>query len=346
MSLKDASVYFTQETMRPVAGAEPMADFDDAERHAIHEVAPADQLRWLLEEVDDDLEFFTWLQTQVAPPPGVPQLRCDCVAGLRSAGGTQAPWACLIEAQGQPLAGMAVWMTIYLGLLHNVLRYNGQDRYQMMGVILNLSEGELSHTIDWSVPLKRRVADPERRSARRGRRPAVRPPGVSCVFFIKNVRKESADKTLDRIDRGELGLCILLWLPLMAGADRVEVVRRGRDLAMRQTEPHLRAEYAALALVFAEMAGPEALWRTELEGFSMQESTVIRGWREEGAVTAARAAVTKVLQARFPETPLPQSVLTTVEKASDTRQLGDWLREAAVTGSVVDFERFLAARGT
>ena len=78
-----------------------MADYDDAERHALQEVEPEDQLRWLLEEVDGDLTFFGWLQTQVAPPPGVPQLRCDCVAGLRSRGGTQPPWACLIEAQGR-----------------------------------------------------------------------------------------------------------------------------------------------------------------------------------------------------------------------------------------------------
>ncbi len=70
-----------------------------AERHAIQEVEPEDQLQWLLEEVDDDLEFFGWQQTQVAPPPGVPQLRCDCVAGLHSRSGTQPPWACLIEGR-------------------------------------------------------------------------------------------------------------------------------------------------------------------------------------------------------------------------------------------------------
>src|SRR3954452_10846164 len=123
----------------PTPGAIPMADYDDAERNALQKVKPADQLKWLLEDVDDDLTFFGWLQTQVAPPPGVPQLRCDCVAGLHSRKGTQPPWACLIEAQGQPLANMAVWMTVYLGLLHNVLRFDGHDPFQMMGVILNLS---------------------------------------------------------------------------------------------------------------------------------------------------------------------------------------------------------------
>ncbi len=41
-----------------------MADFDDdAERHALHEVEPVEQFRWLLDEVDEDLEFFGWQPT-------------------------------------------------------------------------------------------------------------------------------------------------------------------------------------------------------------------------------------------------------------------------------------------
>src|SRR5947209_1535367 len=168
-----------------------MADYDEAERHALQEVEPQDQLKWLLEEVDEDLTFFGWLQTQVAPPPGEPQLRCDCVAGLRSRGGKQPPWACLIEAQGQPLAGMAVWMTIYLGLLHNLLRYDGRDPFQMMGVILNLSEGELSHTVNWRVPVKKTTSAASGAGQPASVVPSPAPaPGVSCAFFIKNVRKE------------------------------------------------------------------------------------------------------------------------------------------------------------
>ncbi len=226
-----------------------MADFDDAERHALHEVEPADQLRWLLEEVDDDLTFFGWQPTQLSPPPGVPQLRCDCVAGLRSRSGTQAPWACLIEAQGQPLPGMAVWMMIYLGLLHHLLRYDNRDPFQMMGVILNLSEGELSYTIDWRVPLKKpseasdsgplASVSEEAAAAPDTGPPASEPspvpvPGLAGRFFIKNVRQESAEKTLNRIDLGELGLCILVWVPLMAGANEAVVVQSWRDLAIRQ----------------------------------------------------------------------------------------------------------------
>jgi hypothetical protein len=324
-----------------------MADFDDAERHAIQEVEPKDQVAWLLEEVDPDLAFFGWLQTQVAPPPGVPQLRCDCVAGLQSRSGTQPPWACLIEAQGQPLAGMAVWMMIYLGLLHNLLRYDGRDPFQMMGVILNLSEGELSHTVLWPVPLRKKPPEATAEGAETGQTGSppspVQAPGFSCVFLIKNVRQESAEKTLERIDREELGLCILVWLPLMAGADHPEIVRHWCVLARRQTQLHVRADYVALALVFADMAGRKQLWKTELEGFDVQESSVVREWRMDATLTTARAAVLNVLEARFPGVPVPEGVRSALAKATDARQLTDWLREAAVTASPADFERFLTA---
>ncbi len=325
-----------------------MADFDDAERHALHEVEPEKQLHWLLEEVDPDLAFFGWQPTQLSPPPGVPQLRCDCVAGLRSRSGSQPPWACLIEAQGQPLAGMAVWMLIYLGLLHNLLRYDGRDPFQMMGVILNLSEGELSHAIDWRVPLKKTTgtpsadADAELPTAEPSPAPA---PGVACTFFVKNVRQESAERTLNRIDRGELGLCILVWVPLMAGAAQPEVVRRWRDLALRQEQLHLRADYVALALVFADMADRKELWKAGLGGFNVRESEVVREWRkeafEEGTLTTARAAVVNVLEARFPTVPVPEGVRSALEKNTDVRQLSDWLRRAVLTASPADFERFL-----
>ncbi len=329
-----------------------MADFDDAERHALHEVEPQKQLQWLLEEVDEDLTFFGWLQTQLSPPPGVPQLRCDCVAGLRSRGGTQPPWACLIEAQGQPLPGMAVWMLIYLGLLHNLLRFDGRDPFQMMGVILNLSEGELSHIVHWPVPLKKTARAPSAGDA--GQPASVlapgQGPGVACTFLVKNVRQESAEQTLNRIERGELGLCILVWLPLMAGADQPEVVRRWRDLALRQQQLHLRADYVALALVFADLAGRKELWKTGLGGFNVRESEVVREWRKEafeegiekGALTNARAAVVSVLLARFPEVAVPEGVRSALDKNTDVRQLSDWLRQAALTPSPADFERVLA----
>jgi hypothetical protein len=95
----------------------------------------------------------------------------------------------------------------------------------------------------------------------------------------------------------------------------------------------------------AELAGRKQLWQTELEGFNMQESTIIRGWREEGmeagSLKTARAAVVNVLQTRFPGAPVPEGVRSALEKNTDVRQLTDWHREAILTASPADFERFV-----
>ena len=86
----------------------------------------------------------------------------------------------------------------------------------------------------------------------------------------------------------------------------------------------------------------------------MQESPIMRKWRqegrkeglEEGALKNARAAVVNALQARFPQTPVPAGVHAALEKITDLRKLTDWHREAVLTVSPADFERFLAARAT
>jgi hypothetical protein len=134
------------------------------------------------------------------------------------------------------------------------------------------------------------------------------------------------------------------------GADQPGIIRRWRDLAMRQQQLHLRADYAALALVFAEMAGRKPLWQTELEGFNMQESEFIRTWRQEGmekgTLTTARAAVMNVLQTRFPGVAVPEGVRSALEKNKDVQQLSDWLRQAVLTTSPADFERSLTTPTT
>src|ERR1700693_2550139 len=94
----------------------------------------------------------------------------------------------------------------------------------------------------------------------------------------------------------------------MAGGGPPDAVRRPGARARGATRRALRAAYAGLAWVFAEMAGRKQLWKTGLEGFDVQESEIVRGWRQEGiekgSLMTARAAVVKVLQARFPEAPV------------------------------------------
>jgi hypothetical protein len=149
------------------AGELAMSKYNDAELHAIKELNPQGYLDWQLPELDPDLVWYTWLESQVSPPQGVPFLRCDCVAGLRSQSGSQPPWACLIEAQAQPIPRMAVWVMVYLGLLHEDLRHgpHDQDRFQMMAAVLNLTDTTLSTSIDWVPPVKPAAPQPEQQPA-------------------------------------------------------------------------------------------------------------------------------------------------------------------------------------
>jgi hypothetical protein len=82
-----------------------------------------------------------------------------------------------------------------------------------------------------------------------------------------------------------------------------------------------------------------------LEDLDMQESAIMRQWRKDGALENARGAVLNVLQARFPDTPVPQGVRAALEGSVDVRQLTDWLRAAVLIGSAAEFERSLVTLG-
>jgi hypothetical protein len=237
------------------------------------------------------------LESQVSPPQGVPFLRCDCVAGLRSRSGKQAPWACLIEAQAQPIPRMAVWVLVYLGLLHEDLRHgpHDQDRFQMMAAVLNLTDTTLSTAIDWLPPVKPAAPQPEQQPAPQPEQPPAPQPeqqpalqpeqqpfGVKCKFWARNVRQEKADETLEQIAQGKVALCILVWVPVMVGGDDPQVLKRWQEVALLEKEPHLLADYVVLALVFAELAGRQDAWSAALKEFNVKDSQIAQQWEDKG----------------------------------------------------------------
>jgi hypothetical protein len=263
-----------------------MSKYNEAELHAIKELDPQGYLSWHMPGLDPDLVWYTWLESQVAPPAGMPFLRCDCVAGLRSRGGTQPPWACLIEAQAQPIPRMGVWLMIYLGLLHEDLRFgpHDRDRFPMMAAVLNLTDTTLATAIDWVPPVKLAAPQPGEQPSPQAPPPAL---GVQCRFWVRNVREERAEQTLERIAAREVALCILVWVPLMAGGDDPRVLQRWQEVALLQTEPHLLADYVVLALVFAELAGREPAWAAALKEFNVKDSVFLQEIEDRGIAKGA-----------------------------------------------------------
>lgn len=130
-----------------------MAVFDEAEHEGI-ELDPSGFHAWLLEGLDPDLAFRSWLETQSAATAHQREKRADLVAEFRSKSGTQPPWACLVEAQAQPYPDMLLRVLEHLARLGQQLRHgpHKQDRFLMMAAIVNLTEARQADTLELLVP--------------------------------------------------------------------------------------------------------------------------------------------------------------------------------------------------
>jgi hypothetical protein len=147
----------------------------------------------------------------------------------------------------------------------------------MMAAVLNLTDTSLATSIDWLPPLQPTAAHPEQQPSSQ-----PQPVGVQCRFWVRNVREEKADLTLEQIAAGKIALCILVWVPLMMGGDDPRVLQRWQEVALLQNEPHLLADYVVLALVFAELAGRKTAWAAALKEFNVQDSQVAQQWEDRG----------------------------------------------------------------
>jgi hypothetical protein len=302
-----------------------MGDFDKAERFAIKRLYPRDFLRWLLVGLDDDLVFSRWLETQPAPFPGEPDRRCDAVAEFVSRSGTQPPWACLVEPQGQWQASFLTRLLQYLLLLHDKLRHgpHGQDRYLMTAGIVNVCEQALQSSVSWVPP---------------GAPPGV---GLTAGVWVRNVYVEDAALTLDAIAAGKAPRCLLPWVSLMAGGGDGGVIERWKELAKEEPAAPIMSSYAGLVLVFAEKRQREAIWRKALEGWKVEESLIVKEWqqaafekgRDEGRTVALRDALLRLVKVRL-RVELPDDLRRVVEGEKDFNRLQAWLETAGVAGSI------------
>jgi hypothetical protein len=100
-----------------------MNEYDPAARYAAKLDPPA-FLSWLLAGLDPDLQFARWLDTQTIPFPGEPDRRCDTVAELVSASGTQPPWALVSEFQSRPDPDIGYRLLEYQGRLGLALLFS------------------------------------------------------------------------------------------------------------------------------------------------------------------------------------------------------------------------------
>jgi hypothetical protein len=132
---------------------------------------------------------------------------------------------------------------------------------------------------------------------------------------------------------------VLPWLALRHGADDAASIQRRRDAALAQPVGR-RAEYAGLALFFAEAAGRKELWKKGLEGFDLRESQVVKEWQAEGAVRGAAGRLPRFLELKF--TSVPPALRQRIEGTQDLAQLAAWLALAYKEASLDQFTQPLS----
>jgi hypothetical protein len=292
--------------------------YDQAARYAV-KLDPGGSCRWLVPGLDPAIGFRQWLDTRTLPFPGQPDRTCDTVAALARAGEPSTPWALVIESQAEPDPDMLDRLLEYLARLRRELRHGPErrDKYQVVAAVLNLTGPVQPDLLEMSLP-----------------GPVV--PNLALHAVVKTLRAEDAAATLDDIAAGRIARCLLCWISLMSGADEPGTIERWKLVAGAEPDSRLRADYAALALIFAGLAGRKDSWKQALEGWNMLESSVVEEWKAEAEAKAKRDAIRRVLQFRFPDS-VPADLETALGGQADLDKLSLWFDASLRVASPDEF---------
>jgi hypothetical protein len=168
--------------------------------------------------------------------------------------------------------------------------------------------------------------------------------GMRLKVGLRNLAQHSAAQTLAGVAAGSLPQALLAWVSLMAGADTAEVVREWRRLVEALMDEHQRAEYAGVALMFAELAGCLAVWKTGLEGWNVKTSQLVEEWKAEGDLRTSRGKLLRALQVRFgPD--LPVDLQQAVAGQHDLATLDRWFDLALTAASLDHFRAAFSTNG-
>ena len=147
--------------------------------------------------------------------------------------------------------------------------------------------------------------------------------------LVINLDGIDAVATLAEIAAERLSLCILPWIPLMAGGGEPTLIEEWKRLAEKETDLEKRAQYRLLALTFAELIPAQINWYQALENWNVLQSKPIGVYKREGKlqgiVETTRANLLEVVRGRF-EGPVPETIRLTVEGTNDPDILDRWFK--------------------
>ena len=150
--------------------------------------------------------------------------------------------------------------------------------------------------------------------------------------------EKDAASTLAGIGNGTIARCILPFIPLMQGGGKAATIKHWKELAQAESDTGLRADYAGLALVFAELTKCRPAWKSALEGWDVIQSQQVLEWQEQARVETKAEALLTVLRIRLSRS-LPANLERAIQATSDLALLDRWLENASTASSITEFQR-------
>jgi hypothetical protein len=295
-----------------------MNPYDQSARF-VAKADPAGFVRWLVPSLPDGLGFQGWLDTRTLPFPGEPDRTSDTVAELFDPAEPRVRWALVTEFQAEPDAEILDRLLEYLARLRRELRHGPRRRgkYRVAAALVHLTGSKSIGILDMTLPGE----------------PAI---GLRLTIVSRAFREEDAGATLAEIVAGRASRWLLPWIPLMKNGGKPTILEEWVRLASAEPNDLWRSNYAALALIFAELTRHQALWQKTLEGWNVRKSPIVEEWKAEGKAEGYRQALLQLLRLRFP-TPLDRELLAVVEAEADLAKLSQWVDAVAKSASVEEF---------
>jgi hypothetical protein len=267
--------------------------------------------------------FGSWDDTRRLVCPGEPDRTNDLVALLRDEDRPSRPLWLITEIEDEPEPGIFYRTAQYEVLLGKEVNPTcSPDGPAVVSLVLNLSGVQRPARLDWTWGEF----------------------GTRLAPLIVNVAEEDAGATLERIERGELGLTVLPFLALMIGGGTPEFIERWKTAVEREPEPSGRIAIRDSALILSELTPRQVNWLRGTEGWMARESTLIKGWlnegREDGKLIKARADLLKTIQLRLQD-PVPEPIRLAIEGTNDLATLDLWFETALTTRSLAKLRRVM-----
>ncbi len=286
---------------------------------------PIGFFRWVLPRLDPSLTFVGWLDARTAPPTPETELTCDALAEFAFVDRSEEPWIVVTEFQTEPKADDLERLLEYMLRFRRERRvpFDPRLKYQVGGVLLNLTGPPQLDALAMTLP-----GMPE--------------CGLNGRVVRVALREEDAAGLLQRIETGEVSRCVLPWLALMRGSGEPAIIEEWKRIADLEPDVRLRLEYAADALMFAELPGVWHQWRQGLEGWNVKVSQQVLEWQAEAELKTRRIDLLRVLKALC-GAEIPADVASGIQSCEDAEQISRWFDAALKVKSYEEFRAAIAS---